>query len=301
MPVQLKRIFSGIGAVTALAVVLTGANLSPADASVMPNSVHEFSHGDNPPELRNSAVIIDDTNELPIESILGDQIDNSSEDYGVHKLADIYSTELISKTSEDGETLVVELDGTSVESTIEVSYPENAPLEKLVDSITVDAVVDGEDITADLIVENFIYLGGEEFSATVRDRATGDIMEISSTQVTAQAFPALYILGVLARVGIKALIKHFGKTQVKKAAKSYLLNGKGVNWSKIMAPKHRWSSVGAKSKQQIADLMARAFANGTHRSAGKGMIVEWKYKGETIVVTYGKSTGKIGDGWVKKR
>ena len=144
------------------------------------------------------------------------------------------------EVSETGGAVNVEVESEGVESTVEVSYNEDAPLDELVEAVTIDAVVDGEIVRAELIVQEFTYLGDDNFAVTVQDRGTGEIIHISSAEVSAQAFPVLWVLGLLARVGIKALIKHIGKTQIKKAAKSYLLNGKGVNWTKILAPKHRW-------------------------------------------------------------
>ncbi len=115
------------------------------------------------------------------------------------------------------------------------------------------------------------------------------------------AFPVLLILGLVARLGIKWVIKWYGKTQIKKAAKSYLLNSVSRSkWAHIMQPKHKWRSVGAKSKEQVAELMARAMAEGSHSSYGSGARqAVWRYKGKTIVVTYAKNGGKISNGWVR--
>jgi hypothetical protein len=56
---------------------------------------------------------------------------------------------------------------------------------------------------------------------------------------------------------------------VKKAAKSYLLNNISASrWTHIMAPKHKWDSVGARSKEQVAELMSRAMAEGRHSAYG---------------------------------
>lgn len=58
--------------------------------------------------------------------------------------------------------------------------------------------------------------------------------------------------------------------------------------------------MGAKSREQIADLMGKAMADGTHSAYGSGaMQALLKHQGKTIVVTYSKATGKVSNGWVK--
>lgn len=64
-----------------------------------------------------------------------------------------------------------------------------------------------------------------------------------------------------------------------------------------MAPKHCWSKVGVKSKEQIADLLGRAMAEGRHSDhASQARKAEWSYQGRTITVTYNKNGGQISDG-----
>ena len=312
MPIQLGRKFSGIAVMTAAALVLCGSNLSPAAAQEMPEDLT------SPAIIQTQLNTGSDSNipsgyGVPFDRLSADQgihveaeaaefVGESAEDAGLRSLSDDLDPDLNIEVSEIGEAVSVEVESEGVESTVEVSYNEDAPLDEIVDAVTVDAVVDGENVSAELIVQDFTYFGDDNFAATVQDSDTGETIHISSAEVSAQALPVLWVLGLLARIGIKALIKHIGKTQIKKAAKSYLLNDKGVKWNKILDPKHRWSSVGAKSKDQVADLMARAMAEGNHTAIGKdAMKVTWNYKGETITVTYGKSTGKIGDGWVNKR
>lgn len=115
------------------------------------------------------------------------------------------------------------------------------------------------------------------------------------------ALPVLFILGLVARLGIKWVIKWYGKTQIKKAAKSYLLNKVSRNkWGHILDPKHKWSRVNVKSKEQVAELMSRAMAEGSHsKYKGAAMQAVWKYKGKVIVVTYSKQGGQISNGWVR--
>ena len=58
---------------------------------------------------------------------------------------------------------------------------------------------------------------------------------------------------------------------------------------------------GARSRDQIAELMARAMAEGSHSSykdSPDGMKAVWRYAGRTIEVTYAKVGGKVSDGWV---
>ena len=68
-----------------------------------------------------------------------------------------------------------------------------------------------------------------------------------------------------------------------------------------MAPKHCWSEVGAKSKEQIADLLGRAMAEGHHSDRGsQARKAECSYQGRTITATYNKNGGQISDSWVNK-
>ncbi|HZG90639.1 MAG TPA: polymorphic toxin type 35 domain-containing protein, partial [Pseudonocardia sp.] len=68
----------------------------------------------------------------------------------------------------------------------------------------------------------------------------------------------------------------------------------------IMAPKHKWDSVGARSKEQVAELMSRAMAEGRHSSYGShARISTWSHQGKVIEVTYSRSGGQISNGWVK--
>lgn len=154
------------------------------------------------------------------------------------------------------------------------------------------------DVTSFLITGQ----GEDDFDATVRSRTTGSSLSLGSVPevVTTRAVPVLIVLGLVARVGLKWALKKFTKAQIKKAAKSYLLNNVDKNkWAHIMAPKHKWSSVGAKSREQVAELMARAMAEGKHGKYGKnGKSAVWNYNGKTIEVTYSNG-GHISNGWVR--
>jgi hypothetical protein len=168
--------------------------------------------------------------------------------------------------------------------------------------IDVTAVVDGVTTRDTFEVEEFIPTGGENFRAELRSERAGKTVEVDTTAVTQQAFPVLLILGLLARMGIRWLVKWYGRTAIKKAAKSYLLNNINAHkWSHIMRPDHHWGRLGARSREQVADLMGRAMANGKHRPHGRGDAgweAVWRHQGETIVVRYSKNSGRIGDGWV---
>lgn len=145
----------------------------------------------------------------------------------------------------------------------------------------------------------FTYLGDEAFTATLEDAQSGETIEVSSAQVNAQAFPILWVLGLLARVGIKAAIKQIGKSKIKKATSKYLLQKANANtWKHIRAKKHNWGKIGGTSRSKIANLMSRAMANGKHSKRGaNGMQAVLPYKGKYIVVTYAKKGGKISNGW----
>lgn len=109
-------------------------------------------------------------------------------------------------------------------------------------------------------VDNFAVTGesSDNFTAALTGRTTGQSVLVNSETATTQAVPAIIVLGILPRIGLRAVINQFNKAQVKKAAKFYLLRQNANKWGHIMAPKHCWSKVGAKSKEQIADLLRRA-------------------------------------------
>ncbi len=65
-----------------------------------------------------------------------------------------------------------------------------------------------------------------------------------------------------------------------------------------MAPKHKWSSVGAKSREQIAEIIGQAMANGRRVTRNGYTEVSYWYRGKEVVVRYSNG-GKISNGWVK--
>lgn len=168
--------------------------------------------------------------------------------------------------------------------------------------IDVTAVVDGATVRDTFEVEEFVPTGGENFRAELHSEKAGRTIDVDTTAVTQQAFPVLLILGLLARMGIRWVVKWYGKRVIKKAAKSYLLNNINAHkWRHIMDPKHVWHRVGARSKEQVAELMGRAMAEGEHSvRKGSDMQAVWRYRGETIVVTYARASGQISNGWVRR-
>ena len=168
--------------------------------------------------------------------------------------------------------------------------------------VIIDAKVGGESVQEEFIVEEFLPLGEEDFIVRLRAKSSGEALQIDTTAVEQQAIPVLVVLGLLARLGLKYAIRWYGKTQVKKAAKSYLLNNVSpTKWAHIMAPKHKWAEVGARSREQVAELMARAMSEGKHvsyGSSGSAMKAVWQHAGRTIEVTYSKGSGHISNGWV---
>ena len=165
-------------------------------------------------------------------------------------------------------------------------------------AIDVTAVVDGVAVRDSFAVEEFVPTGGEDFRAELRSERADRTLAVDTTAVTQQAFPVLLILGLLARMGIRWLIRWYGKTAVKKAAKSYLLNNVNAQrWRHIMDPKHLWHRVGARSREQVAELMGRAMAEGEHSvRKGSDMQAVWRYRGETVVVTYARGSGRSPTG-----
>ncbi|MDI6100708.1 SAR2788 family putative toxin [Actinoplanes sp. NEAU-A12] len=168
------------------------------------------------------------------------------------------------------------------------------------DPIAVEAEIDGQVVREEFVVEEFLPVGDEDFVARLRATSSGEILHIDTTAVQQQAIPVMIVLGALARLGLKYAIRWYGKTQVKKSVKSYLLNNISADkWKHIMEPKHLWSAVGARSREEVAELMARAMAEGSHTTYKKSaMKAVWKYKGRTIEVTYAKNSGHVSNGWV---
>jgi RHS repeat-associated protein len=119
--------------------------------------------------------------------------------------------------------------------------------------------------------------------------------------VSGRALPVLLVLGWLARLGIKWIIQWIGKTAIKKAAKSYVLSKNQNFWIHTMNPKHYWGSVGARSREQVAELIGRAMSEGQHVAHQRGsMKAVWRYKGRIIEVTYSQEGGQISNAWVRR-
>ncbi|MGV9189296.1 SAR2788 family putative toxin [Arcanobacterium canis] len=170
-------------------------------------------------------------------------------------------------------------------------------------NVEVSAVLDGDELSDSLDVVSLTVLNEDsgDYVAELRSRATGELLTINTTLAEAQAFPVLVVLGAVARVGLKVAIKQYTKTQIKKAAKSYLLNTLNSNgWKHIMQAKHNWNLVGAKSREQIAEIVGNAMANGTHKAYKYHVEVTYWYKGKKVIVRYAKSGGKVSDAWVVK-
>ncbi|HCM79914.1 MAG: SAR2788 family putative toxin [Corynebacterium casei] len=167
-------------------------------------------------------------------------------------------------------------------------------------TVEVSGVSEGEHFSEIFDVQEFAVTGQDpdDFVATLTGQTTAQSVLIDGQSATTQAVPALVILGLLARAGLRAALNWYGKAQVKKAAKSYLLSRNANSWRHIMAPKHCWSRVGGHSREQVAELMSRAMSEGVHGAYGAQKKAEWKYKNQTIVVTY-SNNGHIGNGWVK--
>ena len=170
-------------------------------------------------------------------------------------------------------------------------------------NVDVSAVVDDKQVSDsfDVVSLTIVDDNSGDYIAELRSGTTGELIRIDTTVAEPQAFPVLVVLGAVARVGIKAAVKQYTKTQIKKAAKSYLLKNLNRNgWKHIMQAKHNWSLVGAKSREQIAEIIGNAMANGTHRVARKHVEVSYWYKSKKVIVRYAKNGGKISDAWVVK-
>lgn len=196
----------------------------------------------------------------------------------------------------DGQTIdfVVNEDGLNATVTTRMSHDGHLTVE-------VAGTSEGNPIHETFDVRDFTITGDqpEDFIANLVGKESGEAVLIDGETATTQAVPALIILGLLARVGLRAAINWYGRTQVKKAAKSYLLGRNANSWNHIMKPKHCWNRVGAHSREQIAELMSRAMSEGQHGPYNADKQAVWHYGGQTIVVTYNKDNGAIGNGWVR--
>lgn len=196
-------------------------------------------------------------------------------------------------------TRVVDPAGIDAEVVVGFDAPTGPGTSLELATIRIDAVVDGAQLVETLLVDDFALVGESDFTADLRRASTGERLRVDSSVVQAQALPVLYVLGILARLGIRHVITWIGRTQLKSAVKSYLLNSvSAAKWAHIMAPKHNWHLLGARSREQVADLMGRAMAEGSHSAYGSAMKSVWRYGGRTITVTYDKATGKVSNGWV---
>lgn len=198
----------------------------------------------------------------------------------------------------DGRLRVDVTDGSGATGTVVLGLQDGRFSE-----VTVEAVVEGHRSREVFSVDKFLLTGGDNFRADLRAESTAKVLRVDSQSATQQAFPVLLVLGLLARLGIRWVIRWYGRTQIKKAAKSYLLNNVNANrWSHIMVPRHKWGELGARSREQVAELMARAMSEGKHgryRNSEFANQAVWRHRGRTIVVTYESRTGKISDGWVR--
>lgn len=118
------------------------------------------------------------------------------------------------------------------------------------------------------------------------------------------ALPTMYLrlLIKMAKQGIKWVKTKAKQQKVQAGTRQFLMKQGTQRWAHIMAPKHNWRSVGARSRTDIALLMSRTMAQGKHTSygrSGSARMAQMRYKGKTIVVTYSRSTGKVSNGWVK--
>ncbi|WP_160298602.1 hypothetical protein [Microbacterium sp. SA39] len=174
-----------------------------------------------------------------------------------------------------------------IESTTEMRVVDAVP-----ESIAVTAVDDrGEALSDSFVVESFEQVTTESFIAVMRSEVTGESSVIDTTQVQQQALPAILIAVIVHGVRI------FAVAAAKEAAKRFILGFSTQKWAHIMVSKHNWSRL-AKTKDEIADLMAGAVANGTRTQATNHIEFTWAHRGQTIVVRTGLD-GQISNGWIK--
>lgn len=184
--------------------------------------------------------------------------------------------------------------------------------------VDVSAVIEGERATDVFEVTKFRLTGSKpaDFYAELVSKATGETTVVSPDSATPQVIIP-FVLTILAIEGFTQAIKEKQKT--KADAKKYLLEELNDNgWHHIMQKKHNWDSIGATTREQIAEFLATAKAMGRHEVYGPhANIATWIYrykikddkgkifdKSAEIQVTYSTKEGhygKISDGWVNPR
>lgn len=184
--------------------------------------------------------------------------------------------------------------------------------------VDVSAVIEGERATDVFEVTKFRLTGSKpaDFYAELVSKATGETTVVSPDSATPQVIIP-FVLTILAIEGFTQAIKEKQKT--KADAKKYLLEELDDNgWRHIMQKKHNWDSIGATTREQIAEFLATAKAMGRHEVHGPhANIATWIYryqikddkgklvdKSAEIQVTYSTVKGhygKISDGWVNPR
>lgn len=193
----------------------------------------------------------------------------------------------------DDSTSVVSVDipaATGIDGQTEVRLVDEQPRHIAIDAV--DAT--GHRVSDALIVENIEVFSSESFVATVRSETTGQATVIDTARAQQQVLP---IIVALVGVGIKAALKIGSKAAIKEAAKKSVLGLSQNKWTHIMASKHNWNRL-AKSKDQIAELMSEAMANGTRSTARNHVDFTWVHRGHTIVVRTSLN-GHISNGWIK--
>lgn len=210
----------------------------------------------------------------------------------------------------DGRIIEYSVNDKDLQGSARTTMSENGKM-----AVEASAVIEGERATDVFEVTKFLPTGSgpTDFYAELVSKATGETTVVSPDSATPQLFP-LSVLAVLAAEGLAVAIEKFGEAKIKWAAKEHLL--KEVNddrWRHIMAKKHKWDSVGATTREQIAELMATALVKGEHAFKGKkktSKIATWIYKFydqdniirteviQAVYVVGNAAEGRISDGWV---
>lgn len=154
---------------------------------------------------------------------------------------------------------------------------------------------DGEVIEDVFLVDDFVLAEDGEYSVTLRSASTDEVAVIDESMVSQQALPAILVL--IAKVGVSWAIR----TIVYNSARKYALGLAASRWAHILASKHNWAAIGGTSKTKVADLMAKAVANGSRHVYKNHIDYVWKYNSRYNVVTRTSRSGHISNGWVTRR
>lgn len=150
---------------------------------------------------------------------------------------------------------------------------------------------------------------GNNFTATLIDKNTGEIYDIDTLEGRASALP-IVIIAAVARYGISWAAKKYGKKAVTNIVKKQSYGKVLSSVSKldknkinhIMQSKHNWHLVTGKNWNDVSKVISHVMRYGkesAYKSVRKKTLT---LNGKTVTVTFTRVKGeiRISDAWVNK-